>query len=111
MHIPHLTNFLLFFLMAIRYNGVSRELSQALKACGQLESKLKVLEPLKDQLRSSQIEAATLRSETDDYKMKISMLEQQLSSQTDQIKSLKRRSSMMRRGSSMGSMVHLLKKM
>ena len=97
--------------MAIRYNGVSGELSQALKACGQLESKLKVLEPLKDQLRSSQIEAATLRSETDDYKMKISMLEQQLSSQTDQIKSLKRRSSMMRRGSSMGSMVNLLKKM
>ena len=70
-----------------------------------------MLEPLKGELRSSQIEAATLRSEVGDYKMKISMLEQQLSSQTDQIKSLKRRSSMIRRGSSMGSMVHLLKKM
>lgn len=72
---------------------------------------MKVLEPLKGELRSSQIEAATLRSEVGDYKMKISMLEQQLNSQTDQIKSLKRRSSMIRRGSSMGSMVHLLKKM
>ena len=111
MHIPHLTSYFFFFLTAIRYNGVSGELSQALKACGQLESKLKVLEPLPNELRSSQIEAATLRSENDDYKMKISMLEQQLSSQTDQIKSLKRRSSMMRRGSSMGSMVNLLKKM
>ncbi len=92
------------------YNGVSNELSQALKACGQLETKLKVYEPLEGKLRSSQIEAATLRSELDDYKMKVSMLEQQIGSQNDQLKSLKRRASMIRRGSSMGSMIHMLKK-
>ena len=92
------------------YNGVSGELSQALKVCGQLETKLKLLEPLEGRLRTSQIEAATLTSELDDYKMKVSMLEQQISSQNDQLKSLKRRSSMIRRGSSMGSMVNLLKK-
>ena len=92
------------------YNGVSSELSQALKACGQLETKLKVYEPLEGKLRSSQIETATLKSELDDYKMKVNMLEQQVSSQNDQLKSLRRRSSMIRRGSSMGSMIDLLKK-
>ena len=58
-----------------------------MKVCGQLETKLKLLEPLEGRLRTSQIEAATLTSELDDYKMKVSMLEQQISSQNDQLKS------------------------
>ena len=51
---------------------------------------------------------ATLTSALNDYKMKVNMLEQQISSQNDQLKSLKRRSSMIRR-SSMGSMINLMK--
>eukprot|EP00505_MAST-04D_sp_SCG-Rhode-Island_P001206 Stramenopile-MAST_4_protein_1206 len=81
------------------YNGVSSELSSALKACGQLETKLKQLEPLEKLLQEKNLEILKLEDTIRDLNTAAKAMNEKLTNNEDQIKSLTRRASMTRRGS------------
>ena len=91
------------------YNGVSGELSTALKACGQLETKLKYLEPLEEEVRRKNIEIIRLEEQVKDLSSEKKRMIEDLENSKDRIKSLTRRASMVKRGS-MRSMASLLVK-
>ena len=81
------------------YNGVSTELSSALKTCGQLETKLKHLEPFEKLVEEKSVCILKLENTIRELKADSKTMSEKLANNEDQIRSLTRRASMTRRGS------------